>query len=84
MARGRKESGSQTARSPRDGPVIEPTRVYRREELPGLLRSGKHTIHEAIQDGSLRHTMRGRRQLFLGQWLIDWLSKEPAETAEQG
>jgi hypothetical protein len=61
--------------APRGGgpAAIEPTRVYRREEIGVLLRIGRPSIDRAVREGALRSTIKGRRQLFLGQWLLDYL-----------
>lgn len=32
------------------------------------------TLARARRDGRLRYTRQGRRTLYLGQWLLDWLA----------
>jgi hypothetical protein len=34
------------------------------------------TLARARRDGRLRYTRQGRRVLYMGQWLIDWLAAD--------
>ncbi len=38
-------------------------------------------IEKARKSGELRSTRRGGRPLYLGQWVHQWLTSEPAEAA---
>jgi hypothetical protein len=58
--------------------AIQPTAVYLRADLPRLIYIGDNKIAEEIDAGRLRCKHDGRRQIFLGQWLLDWLQAQEA------
>lgn len=57
-------------------PTIEPTAVYHDGDARLILGLTDATIRRARREGRLRFTRQGRRVLYLGQWLLDWLEAE--------
>lgn len=41
------------------------------------------TLARARRKGQLRYTRKGRRVLFLGRWLLDWLTDASGESEVQ-
>lgn len=54
-------------------PGIDPNKVYDRHQAARALTLGINRIREEVQAGRLRCSHSGMRQLFRGQWLLDWL-----------
>lgn len=42
------------------------------------------TLARARRDGHLRSTRKGRRVLYRGQWIIDWLEHDSGQDARGG
>jgi hypothetical protein len=65
------------------GPVvISPNAVYDDTLLCVALDISANTLTQARRSGHLRHTRKGNRVLYLGQWVLDWLAAAPAATNE--
>lgn len=60
--------------------AIHPLAVYTADQLCGMLDVSEATLAEARRSGALRSVRKGRRVLFLGEWVLDWLRDDPAET----
>ena len=60
---------------------IDPSAVYDDGAVVLALEIPSATLARARRDGRLRYTRQGRRVLYLGQWLLDWLS---ADTSSAG
>lgn len=52
---------------------------YDFESLNAVLGLKRGAVERARRDGDLRSTRRGGRVLFLGQWVIDWLTAGESE-----
>lgn len=52
---------------------IDPDGIYDDGVLVLILGLTHAALQKARRDGQLRHTRRGRRILYRGQWVIDWL-----------
>jgi hypothetical protein len=60
---------------------IDPAAIYDDAALVLTLDLSSATLARARRNGRLRFTRQGRRTLYLGQWLLDWLvSAPPRET----
>lgn len=57
-------------------PTIQSDGIYDDLALKELLLVTQVTINRARRDRSLRHTQKGSRYLYLGQWVLDWLMKQ--------
>jgi hypothetical protein len=55
---------------------IDPERIYDDGAVVLSLDIPSSTLMKARREGSLRYTWKGRRVLYLGQWLLDWLSSD--------
>jgi helix-turn-helix protein len=66
---------------PEDVVTINPQSLYTSWQLSAMLDVGEATLAKARRAGELRSVRKGRRVLFLGEWVLDWLQKEPAEGA---
>lgn len=61
------------------GPArIDPAAVYDDGALHLILDIPTATLIRARRDGRLRYTRQGRRALYLGQWILDWLATDAA------
>jgi hypothetical protein len=58
---------------------IDPAGIYDDISLSNLLGISTQVIDRARRSGALRSTQKGRRVLFLGAWVLDWL-----QTDEEG
>lgn len=56
-----------------EGFPIDPKAVYDDSALSVALGVGIESLTRARKTGELRHTRKGRRVLYLGQWILDWL-----------
>ena len=45
-------------------------------EFSKLVGISAESLARARQVGELRHTRKGRRILYLGQWILDWLEQD--------
>jgi hypothetical protein len=63
---------------------IDPDGVYDDDVLYASLELSSATLARARRDGRLRYTRQGRRVLYLGRWLLDWLSAEAAPADGKG
>jgi hypothetical protein len=55
---------------------IKPLGVYSTDELSAMLDVGWDKLGKARHSGALRSTKKGRRVLYLGEWVLDWLRAE--------
>jgi hypothetical protein len=55
---------------------IDPTGIYDDALLYAALEISAATLARARRDGRLRYTRQGRRVLYLGQWVLDWLQAD--------
>jgi hypothetical protein len=60
---------------------IEPDGIYDDLLLYRALEISATTLAQARRSGFLRHTRKGKRILYLGQWVLDWLC---ADTTGKG
>jgi hypothetical protein len=58
------------------GVVLDPTALYDDGALYCVLGLSAATLARARRTGELRHTRRGRRTLYLGSWVISWLTAD--------
>jgi hypothetical protein len=65
------------------GVKIEPETVYDDGSILFALDISFETLARARREGRLRFTRQGRRVLYLGQWILDWLA-EPAPVSNKG
>ena len=61
---------------------IESNGIYDDGTLVLALGLTHATLARARRDGQLRFARKGKRVLYLGQWIIEWLRDEQAETRE--
>jgi hypothetical protein len=61
---------------------IDPTAVYDGSSLSASLGIGAKALSRARQAGDLRFTRKGRRILYLGQWILDWLEHDAVSVKE--
>ena len=55
------------------GYQIDPNTFYEKHDVRRLTKVSSHAIGAAVRAGELRASKIGSRQVFKGQWLIDWL-----------
>jgi hypothetical protein len=53
---------------------IDPETIYDTSSLCEALEIGPETLARARRDGELRHTRKGRRILYTGRWVLDWIT----------
>ena len=56
--------------------AINPLAVYSADQLSAMLDVSEATLAEARRSGALRATKKGRRVLYLGEWVLDWLRSD--------
>lgn len=60
---------------------IEPAHLYDDGSLYLAAGLSPTTLARARRSGGLRYTRQGRRTLYLGQWILDWLEAESRREA---
>jgi hypothetical protein len=63
---------------------INPAAFYDDDLLFSALELSAATLARARRDGRLRYTRQGRRTLYLGQWVLDWLAAEATPAFRKG
>jgi hypothetical protein len=53
--------------------AINPFAVYSTDQLSAMLDASEQTLADARRSGALRFTKKGRRVLYLGEWVLDYL-----------
>jgi len=54
-------------------PTIQPTGIYTAADLSRMLDVSPDTQAEARRNGALRYVRKGRRTIYLGEWVLTWL-----------
>ncbi len=54
-------------------PVVERDALYRKSELPGILRCGRDAVAAAIRVGELKHVFVGKTMIVRGEWILQYL-----------
>jgi hypothetical protein len=69
-----------------DNVTIQPTGIYSSDDVSAMLDVGGETLAKARRTGALRAVRKGRRWIYLGEWLLDWLrhSEEVSQAHRQG
>jgi hypothetical protein len=57
-------------------PTIHPTGIYATDDLCAMLDVSPATLSEARRSGALRSTRKGRRIIYLGEWVLAWLAAD--------
>jgi hypothetical protein len=57
--------------------TIYPTGIYSGDDLCAMLDVSPSTLAEARRAGDLRATRKGRRWIYLGEWVLTWLRQSP-------
>ena len=66
---------------PAAGTKIDPAAWYDDDAICAALDFSYQSLSRARRDGSLRYSRKGNRTLYLGQWLIDWLTADAQKEA---
>jgi hypothetical protein len=64
------------------GIVLDPAAVFDDGALYCVLGISAATLARARRDGRLRYCRQGRRILYLGEWLTDWLRESGLQPEE--
>jgi hypothetical protein len=59
-----------------DAVSIDPTAIYDDGALYCALGLTAAALARARRSGRLRHSRQGKRVLYLGQWVLDWLCQD--------
>jgi hypothetical protein len=62
------------------GVQIDPIRIYDDVALYDALGISSRTLSRARCRSELRFTRKGNRTLYVGQWVLDWLTKTAPES----
>jgi hypothetical protein len=57
-------------------PTIHPDGIYDDLLLGSILDISSQTLSTARRAGELRYTRKGKRVLYLGRWVLDWLTAD--------
>jgi hypothetical protein len=60
---------------------IDPLAIYTGDQLSAMLDVSEVTLAEARRSGALRSVKKGRRVLYLGEWVLDWLRADAGKEA---
>jgi hypothetical protein len=63
---------------------IEPDAIYDDGAVVLALDIPSATLARARRDGRLRYTRQGRRTLYLGQWVLEWLAADATPASGKG
>ncbi|HEY7428849.1 MAG TPA: hypothetical protein VH682_31755 [Gemmataceae bacterium] len=63
-------------------PVVYPDGIYDDLLLGSVLDLSPQVLANARRMGELRYTRKGKRTLYLGRWVLEWLTAD--ERPEQG
>jgi hypothetical protein len=63
---------------------IDPAALYDDLVLYDLLDVSPAVLAAARRDGRLRYSRQGRRVLYLGQWVLDWLTADSSPAPAEG
>jgi hypothetical protein len=58
--------------------TIHPTGLYGTDDVCAMLDVSPETLADARRSGELRAARKGRRVIYLGEWLLTWLRQEEA------
>jgi hypothetical protein len=61
---------------------IDPTSIYDDGSVSLNLGIPDSVLAKARREGRLRFTRQGRRVLYLGRWLLEWLERASVDTAK--
>jgi hypothetical protein len=64
--------------------TLNPLGVYSGRELGRILDAGPATLAAARRFGALRAVKKGRRVVYLGEWVLAWLNAEAAPGVAAG
>ena len=64
--------------------MIEPGALYDDSALGQALGLTPATLAAARRSGTLRHTRKGKRTLYKGEWILAWLETEPSAPRPEG
>jgi hypothetical protein len=56
--------------------TIHQTGIYTTDDLCEMLDVSPQTMADARRSGTLRATRKGRRLIYLGEWVLAWLRRE--------
>ncbi len=59
-----------------EGFPIDPKAVYDDAALSVALGVSAESLLRARRAGKLRHTRKGKRVFYLGQWILDWFEQD--------
>jgi hypothetical protein len=65
-----------------DVPVIQPDGLYDDVLLYAVLGVSQQTLSRARAAGELRFVRKGQRTLYLGRWVLDWLTGDTPAPAD--
>jgi hypothetical protein len=68
--------------APEPQPIINPTAVYRTEQLRQLLHLAVSTLRSEKRAGRLRYSRRAGKDFFLGRWVLDWIEAGAVSSPE--
>lgn len=61
---------------------IDPDGIYHDSQARLVLGLASATLARARREGRLRYSRQGKRILYRGQWLLDWLEADAANRQE--
>ncbi len=64
--------------------VLEPDGLYNDGSLYLALGLTPATLAHARRSGELRFTRKGKRTLYLGQWVLDWIKADSRQEVPRG
>ena len=63
--------------------LIEPNSIFDDTALALAVGVSPTALAQARRSGRLRYTRKGRRVLYLGRWVLDWLGEAAEDQSQQ-
>lgn len=63
------------------GVTIQPDAFYDEPAVIDLIGVSAQSLSRARRARELRYSRKGKQTVYLGSWLLDWLTAEPAQEA---
>jgi hypothetical protein len=64
--------------------LIEPEALYDDTAIGQALGLTPSALAAARRERTLRYTRKGKRTLYKGEWILEWLESEPAARQSEG
>lgn len=64
--------------------TIHPTAIYSSDDVCAMLDVSPQALTVARRSGELKSARKGRRVVYLGEWLLEWLRSDDNSAQDDG